>query len=79
MLPACGSWPDAGGPSPAGAGTDWPGLMPLDQVLAEGTVEPAEDADAEALSRRAAALRARAEILRGNPSDMDALRARLAR
>jgi hypothetical protein len=54
-------------------------LLPLDQVLATGLVTEADDRDATALSRRAAALRARAAILRSDSSDLDALRARLAR
>ena len=78
-LAGCGSWPDAGEPTAAGARGAWPALLPLDQVLDRDTVAEAEDADAQALSRRAAALRTRADVLRGDSSDMDVLRSRLAR
>jgi len=78
-LGACGEWPDAGEPTAAGASGDWPELLPLDQVLAGGTIAAAEDAEASALSRRAVALRARARVMRSDTSDIDALRARLAR
>lgn len=79
LLAGCSDWPDAGAPSPTAAPGSWPVLLPLDQVLANGDIPEAEDKDAVNLSRRAAALRARAAVMRSNPSDMDALRARLAR
>lgn len=78
-LTGCGPWPDIRGPETNGAAKGWPTLLPLDQVLATGLVTEADDRDATALSRRAAALRARAAILRSDSSDLDALRARLAR
>ena len=78
-LAACGSWPDAGGPPMARAAQDWPELLPLGALLDSGALPEAEDRDAEALAARAAGLRARAAILRGNASDLDALRARLPR
>lgn len=75
-LSACAPWPDVGGPTRAGG--DWPTLLPLDAVIERGTVPEATDRDADSLAARAAALRNRAAILRSDPSDMEALRARLA-
>jgi hypothetical protein len=78
-LAACSDWPDAGGPPMARRSQDWPALLPLGELLDAGTVPEAEDRDASALAARAAGLRNRAAILRGNASDLDALRARLPR
>lgn len=78
-LAACGDWPDAGGPPMARSAKDWPALLPLDALLDSGTVPAATDRDANALRNRAAALRARATILRSDTGDLDALRARLDR
>lgn len=79
FLTACGDWPDAGGPPMARSAQDWPTLLPLEDLLATGQVETAQDDEANDLLARAAALRNRAAILRSNSSDLDALRARLRR
>ena len=78
-LTACGSWPDAGGPPMSRSSDDWPALLPLDGLVETGSVPEATDDDATALLNRASALRGRAAILRGDATDMDDLRARLAR
>ena len=56
-----------------------PLLLPLDDLIETGRVETATERENDSLLARAAALRNRAAILRGNASDMDALRARLPR
>ena len=58
---------------------DWPTLLPLDGLIETGRVAEATDDDATALRNRANALRARAAVLRSDASDMESLRARLAR
>lgn len=78
-LTACGNWPDAGGPPMARSSQDWPELLPLDALLESGAVPTASERDAAALRNRASALRSRAAVLRSDSSDLDALRARLAR
>ena len=78
-LAACGDWPDAGGPPMARSADDWPALLPLDGLVDTGRVPEAADDDAAALLNRASALRGRAAILRGDATDMEDLRARLAR
>lgn len=78
FLAACAPWPDVGGPT-RGGGSEWPTLLPLDDVIAGGTVPAASEGDANRLAARAAALRNRAAVLRSDASDMEALRARLAR
>ena len=79
-LAACADWPEAGGPPLARDTRPWPTLMPLDQVMV--TAPRAEDAEIGRLQARAAALRARAALLRRDASTgaaMEALRARLSR
>lgn len=78
-LTACGDWPDAGGPAMERRSSDWPNLLPLSELLETGTVQQAEDADAERLAARAAALQNRARILRSNARDADAMEALRAR
>lgn len=79
---ACGGWPDLGEPTLERSSRDWPDLLPLSQLVADGGVDTASDEDAQRLAARAAALRARAQILRADAGDadaMEALRARLQR
>lgn len=76
FLTACGSWPDVGGPT-LSRDASWPTLQPLSELIAEGAVTPASNDDAARLAARAAALRARAEVLRSDASDMESLRRRL--
>ncbi len=78
-LAACSDWPDAGGPPMSRSADDWPVLLPLDGLVETGNVPEAANDDAAALRNRASALRGRAAILRGDATDMDDLRARLAR
>ena len=81
-LLACGGWPDLGAPTLERSKRDWPDLLPLSQLVAEGGIEAASDEDARRLAARAAALRSRAQILRTDAGDadaMEALRARLRR
>jgi hypothetical protein len=77
-LAACAPWPDVGGPTRGGNDT-WPTLQPIDRLIEPGRAPAASDEDAALLASRAAALRNRAAILRSDPTDMEALRARLAR
>ena len=64
-LAACGTWPDVDGPVQDRGEKGWPTLLPLDDVLG-GAPEPRlSEADPEALLSRAAALRARAQVMRG--------------
>lgn len=79
LLTACAEWPDAGGPPMPRSAKDWPVLLPLDDLVETGRVDTASEAESNDLMARAAALRNRAAILRGNASDLDALRARLPR
>lgn len=79
-LAGCSDWPTADGERFARSTGPWPDLVPLGDVLNAGSVAQTEDS--EQLSARAAALRARARILRQNATtreQMDALRARLPR
>lgn len=79
-LSACGDWPDVGAPALEQSSRDWPTLLPLSEVVSGGTFAAAQDDDAVRLSNRAAALRARARIMRtnaGDPDAMEALRSRL--
>ncbi len=79
-LGACGTWPDAGGPPLERRSSDWPVLLPISDLIETDALPPAENADAARLAARAAALQARADILRadaGNADEMEALRARL--
>lgn len=76
MLAACGDWPDVGGPTRASS-AGWPALLPLDAVLNAPDTGVASDWEAAALASRAADLRRRAAILRGDAGDLDALRERL--
>ena len=78
ILAGCGGWPDVGGPT-SSATQDWPVLRPIDRLIAEGALPEASDEEADRLARRAAALEARARVLRGSTTDMEALRARLER
>ena len=57
----------------------WPTLLPLDGLVETGEVAEATDDEANALRNRANGLRARAAVLRSDASDMESLRARLAR
>ena len=79
LVTACGEWPDAGGPPMARSAQDWPELLPLDDLIETGRIEPASTTESEVLRARAAALRNRAAILRGDTSDLEALRNRLNR
>lgn len=79
IVTACGEWPDAGGPPMARSAQDWPELLPLDDLIETGRIEPASTTESEVLRARAAALRNRAAILRGNAADLEAMRARLNR
>lgn len=79
LVAACGEWPDAGGPPMARSAQDWPELLPLDDLIETGRIEPASTTESEVLRARAAALRNRAAILRGDTSDLEAMRARLNR
>lgn len=79
LLSACGDWPDAGGPPLERQSTDWPDLLPISTLMTGGTVPIAEEDEARALAARAAALRARARILRSDASDIDAMEALRAR
>ena len=76
-LAGCSAWPDVGGPTLAREAPDWPALRPLDDVLSGAPPPQANDETAQALADRAAGLRYRAAILRGNASDLEAMRARL--
>lgn len=79
---ACGEWPDLGAPMLEQSSRDWPTLLPLSEVISGGSFAVAQDSDAERLANRAAALRARARIMRSNAGDIDAmeaLRSRLGR
>lgn len=76
LLAACGDWPDIGGPTRAGT-AEWPVLLPLDAILASPDMPEASDREAAALAGRAADLRRRAAILRGDAGDLDALREKL--
>ena len=80
-LAACSGWPDVPRVEGASRSTDWPTLLPLDQVAGAQVVDD-PDALRETLLARASALRGRAAILRGtvrDEDDMEALRQRLAR
>ena len=80
FLAGCSDWPAANGERFARSTGPWPELVPLSDVLTEGSVAQGQDSDQ--LSARAAALRARARILRQNATtrdQMEALRARLPR
>ena len=79
VMAACSDWPDAGGPTLERRSSDWPALLPLSQLIETGTVSAAEDDEAERLAARAAALRAKAQILRSNAGDADAMEALRAR
>ena len=82
MTAACGDWPDLP-ESATSRASDWPTLMPFDELI--GT--PSNRAgsapeDADGLARRAAALQARAALMRvriSDQADFARLRARLAR
>lgn len=79
-LAACSDWPQAGGEQFARSTGPWPDLVPLNDAL---NVAPSAEGQAvDQLSARAAALRARARILRQSATtrdEMEALRARLPR
>ena len=79
FLTACGDWPDVGGPALEQNAQSWPALLPLDQLVENGAVTVANDDEAETLAARAARLRARAAVLRGNANNLEALRARIVR
>ena len=79
-LAGCTEWPDAGGDPLTGRQGPFPELLPINDILGSGPVADGQDADR--LAARAARLRSRAAILRRsarNQSEMEALRARLAR
>lgn len=78
-LAACAPWPDLGEAEPRGPARDWPALLPLETVLTGTAPALADEATGNDLADRAAALRARAAILRGDASDLDALRAAVPR
>lgn len=82
LLAACADWPDVESPVTTRATGEWPRLLPLSEIVRNGTVETAKDDEAARLAARAADLRRRAGILRAEAGDieaMEALRARLAR
>jgi hypothetical protein len=81
ILCSCGPWPDTSGVPLARQDQPWPQLLPLDPILDPAGPPPTSDAEARALSARAAALRMRAAVLRRPVEDdaaMEALRARLS-
>lgn len=81
ILTGCGSWPEVDTPVGAHSGA-WPKLLPINEVSALSGNEGDAQAQAQSLSQRAAALRARAAVMRRAVPDnaaMEALRARLAR
>lgn len=71
LLAACADWPDVPASETAEA-TDWPVLLPLDEIGA-GPDDPERDASNEALLRRAEGLRNRAAVLRQPIEDDDAM------
>lgn len=81
MMSACGPWPQVDAPLRSDDEA-WPTLLPIDQVTALADTGTSAQTQAQQLSARAAALRARAQIMRQAVPDQDAfdaLRARLAR
>ena len=79
-LGACSDWPDTGLQSDAARNAPWPRLVPISDVLAVPADRIAEG-DTEALVARAAALRARADILRqpvAGDAAFEAMRQRLS-
>ncbi len=81
LLSACGSWPELDAPLRNDPGA-WPVLLPLDDVSGLSDNDGSAQSEAQRLASRAAALRARAAVMRRPVSDgdaMEALRARLAR
>ncbi|MEL7025793.1 MAG: hypothetical protein AAGO57_01000 [Pseudomonadota bacterium] len=82
VLAGCAQFPeiDAANRSAPPAGSP-PPLLPINELLALTSEGPLPEAETDDLEARAAALRTRAAILRGqvnNADDLDALRARLA-
>ena len=79
-LAGCAEWPDAGGGPVTGLQGPFPKLVPIADI--NGSISQADDQEAQGLAARAARLRSRAVILRqsaSSQSEMEALRARLAR
>ena len=80
-LTACGSWPQFAASPRSNTSDVWPTLLPIGDIAGASNDQSSQSA-ARALSARAAALRARAQIMRQSVPDQDAfeaLRARLAR
>lgn len=80
-LSGCGPWPQVDAPERADTGA-WPALLPIEDISSVSRASASPPADAQRLSARAAALRARARLMRQSVPDqdaMDAMRARLAR
>ena len=76
----CSDWPDASTALPLRGSGDWPSLVPVAELY--DTVPEARASEAGNIAARAAALRARAAILRrsaDNQDEMEALRNRLRR
>ncbi len=73
-LTACGTWPDAGGPSAARGSQDWPELLPLDALLETGQIPTAPTDQNASLAERADALRARAAALRARSATVSSSR-----
>ncbi len=77
----CSDWPDVDTPRPSRASVGWPELVPISELPSQNGAETEESAN-ETLLERAAALRARAAVLRRPVPDSAAferMRARLAR
>lgn len=80
---SCSDWPDVDTPELSGSSADWPELVPISELPTDVASNTNSENDAnDSLSARAAALRARAAILRRPVPDSDAfeqMRGRLAR
>lgn len=80
-LGACGPWPQVEAPAKTDTGA-WPVLLPLEELQGLPGAQTFAQGEAQRLSDRAAALQARARLMRTSVPDvdaMDALRTRLAR
>ena len=68
VLAGCAPLPEFA-PFPETADAPPPGLMPMDQLLAQAGTAPRAEAASQSLSARAARLRARAALMRGPVND----------
>jgi hypothetical protein len=80
-LSACSPWPQVDAPAKDDTGA-WPVLLPMSELKGLSGGQSTAQGEAQRLAARAAALQARAQLMRTSVPDadaMDALRARLAR